>query len=46
MFDINFSKRPSRNSVIIYLVYSEDKIIYFLYIFILIYMYIVWKGSH
>ena len=46
MFDINFSKRASRNSVIIYLVYSEDKIIYFLYIFILIYMYIVWKGSH
>ena len=28
-----------------HLVY-EDKIIYFLYIFILIYMYIVWKGKH
>ena len=41
MFDINFSKPPSRNSVILHLVYNEDKIIYFLYSFILIYMYIV-----
>ena len=40
MFNISFSKSPSRKSVIIHHVYNEDKIIYFLYIFILIYIYI------
>ena len=29
MFDISFTKPPSRNSVIILLVYNEDKIIFF-----------------
>ena len=41
MFDISFIKPPSRNSMLFHLVYNEDKIIYFLYIFILIYRYIV-----
>ena len=31
MFDISFTKPPSRNSVIILLVYNEDKIIFFLH---------------
>ena len=33
LFDISFSKEPSRNSMIIHQMYNEDKIIYFLYIF-------------
>ena len=41
MFDISFSKPPSTKSMFIHLVYNEDKIISFLYIFVLIYMYIV-----
>ena len=32
--DISFGKLASRNSIVIHLVYKEDKIIYFLYIFI------------
>ena len=47
MFDVSFSKPPSRNAMFIHLVYNEDKlIIYFLYIYISIYMYIVLKGKH
>ena len=38
MFDISFSKPDCRNYMITQLVYSEDRIIYFLYIFILIYL--------
>ena len=35
MFDISFRKPPSRNSMFIHLVYNKDKIISFLYMFIL-----------
>ena len=38
---IFFSKPPSRNSIFIQLVYNEDKIISFLYLFILIYIYLI-----
>ena len=40
LFDISFSKPPSRNSMIIHLVYNEDKMIYFL-IFIYLFIYIL-----
>ena len=45
MFDISFSKPPSRDSTFIHFMYNEDKIIAFLYItyffqFLYIYMYI------
>ena len=36
IFDISFTKPPSRKCMITHLEYSEDKVIYFLYIFILI----------
>ena len=38
MFDISFSNLPSRSSMFINLVYNEDKIISFLYVFISIYI--------
>ena len=39
MFDISFSKSPSRNSLIIHMVYNEDKIIYFLCVYFNLHIY-------
>ena len=46
IFDISLSKLPSRNSIFIYLVNNDDKIIFFALYIYLIYMFIVWKGKH